>query len=383
MSSLSILCSQAIGAANTSLAGRYVQISIMFHQMIVIPLIFVGWNRFDDVVVGIGFDEGTGEDALKYARFAFFVEALNVYDAGIHYILAATDRENYSSALNGSKSVFSWLLVACVIRFHRSPQLWMVGAIHVAVTLLFLSINVAIVVRKRWLDGYWRGLIGSFCAYDTRAVTTFFKTALPLALGYVIEYCEWEILFIFASVQGPAEVAVWGLLGSIWDVSENIGVAVADAAEMRVANLLGRGKPAEARHSAHKSILIGTMTSLMMSLVILSMSRALPRWMTPDETLQAMFQALLPQMCLGLAVLTFGTMGWSILCAQGRSSIAAAMCLIGSLGVTLPCALFSTFVLHYNLHGLLTSVVLGFATSSALVSICMVSTNWKKLGKSM
>lgn len=343
-------------------------------------MMIIAWNRFDDIVIWAGFEEEMGEDALEYARFAFVVEAIRVYDEGVHYILEATGREKYSSAINASHSFASLLLVFLLVRLHQEPQLWMVGAIHVSMAVLFFIINVSIVSYKKWLKGFWHGLVGSFGFLDSRAVVSFVKVALPLSFGYMVEYCEWEILFIFASIQGPAEVAVWGLLGSIWDVSENIGVAVADAAEIRVANLLGKGKPAEARHSAHKSTFVGMMSSLLLSLAILSVSKFLPSWMTPDPTLQEMFGELLPQMCLGLAVLTFGTMSWSILCAQGRSTIAAAMCLIGSVGVTLPCALISTLVLEYNLQGLLTAVVLGYATSSVLISFSMVNTNWKKLG---
>jgi hypothetical protein len=48
----------------------------------------------------------------------------------------------------------------------------------------------------------------------------FLKASAPLAVGFLSEYAEWEVLTIFAAVLGlgPAEAAAWAVLGFVWNV---------------------------------------------------------------------------------------------------------------------------------------------------------------------
>lgn len=378
VSSLTVLCASSCDTMER--AGRYAQMAVLIHQVWMIPLVLGCWNALDGIALLLGLDEDTTAQAVPYARLALVVELISVYDDVLHYVLEVVGKEQYSALLNGSHAVSRLVLVLLVLVCSRAPALWMVGIVHLALALGFLGANVVVVGTKQLLGtDFWTGAIKSGCWNDHTAVRRFFQAAIPLSLGYVVEYCEWEILFLFAAAQGPAELAVWGFLGAIWDVAENIGAACADAAEVRVAQLLGRNQPAEARQAAHKALFWGVASSVLVAVLLASISSVLPCWISSDVTLQLMLRELLPQLCIGLAVLSFGTLSWSILCAQGRASLATFMCLLGSVGVTLPWALFTTFVLNFNLHGLLTSVVIGYATSGALISFMMVTTNWKKI----
>ena len=380
VSSLTVLCGQAVGAQQMVRVGRYVQLAVLYHQVWLVPIAILGWNFADDVSIWLGFDTETAQMALPYARYAVIAELIGVHDDALHLVLDVVKREQYSALVSGLRAASSLLLILAVFVISSGAQLWMMGVIHVVVAIAFLAINLRTILKNKWLgEDFWKGAIGSPCWNDVTTLLKFTKTALPLSLGYVVEYCEWEVLFLFASSQGPAELAVWGLLGALWDVAENIGAAFADAAEVRVAQLLGRGHPAEARYAAHKCVFMGVLSSFAIALVLFSLTGCLPRWITTDETLQSMLRDLFPQFCLGLAVLSFGTMSWSILCAQGRASLATFLCLAGTVGVTLPCAILTTAVLNFNLHGLLTSVVLGYATSGVLISFVMATTNWKKI----
>lgn len=58
------------------------------------------------------------------------------------------------------------------------------------------------------------------------------------------------MLTIFAGFLGPAEVATWGIFGTIWDAVTLLVDGIADASEVRVAFLLGSDQPERARLSA-------------------------------------------------------------------------------------------------------------------------------------
>lgn len=378
VNSLTVLCSHAVGARNFELAGKYVQLALLLHQTIFLPLVVLFWNHIDGIVIMLGFEEDEAAEAQAYGRFVFLTAGVEVFDTVIHHMLDVTGFAWYASLMDMTHALVSLLGVYAVGFFIIDPPLWMVGAIHLACSTTFCLLNGSIVVYKQWLLGFWTGF-RSIALRDKRAVRTFFQTAGPLAFGYVVEYCEWEILFVLAAFQGPAEVAVWGLLGYIWEFAEYIGEAIADATEVRVANLLASQRPALARYSSHKSLFLGVMTSLGMASLILGLRRHLPSWLTTDETLQGMLSDLLPLVCVGLAALTFGSMSWTILCAQGRMRLATAVTLFGSVLITLPLSVVSTFVLNYNLQGLLASIVIGYGLSGIVNSFIMVTSKWERI----
>lgn len=43
-----------------------------------------------------------------------------------------------------------------------------------------------------------------------------FRTAIPLALGQLLQYGEWEVLTVFVAALGTAEVTAWGIAGELW-----------------------------------------------------------------------------------------------------------------------------------------------------------------------
>jgi multidrug resistance protein, MATE family len=378
INSLPVLCSHAVGAGNFTLAGKYCQIALVLYQMVFLPITAICWNRIDDVVMRLGYDENVAEEAQSYGRLSFLTVAVSVMDWCIHYMLDVCGFEWYSSIMYILHGLTSLVAVFVVGMCVSDAKLWMVGAVHVFLAAFFCYLNVLIVTQKNWLSGFWGGF-RSINYGGVHAVRVFFKTAIPLSIGYTIEYCEWEILFLFAAFQGPAEVAVWGLMGNIWGLGEMVSQAVADASEVRVAKLVGSHFPALARYSSHKSLLLGVMLSVFMSALLLALHIQLPKWLTKDEVLQHMISNLLPLVCVGLCALTLGSTSWTIICAQGRARLATTVTLVGSMCISLPLAFVSTFALHWNLQGLLASVVVGYALSGIINSFIMVTSNWERI----
>ncbi len=93
--------------------------------------------------------------------------------------------------------------------------------------------------------------------------------------------------------MGPAEVAAWAILGLIWNTLERITAGFADTAEVRVGFYMGAGQPRSAKIAAYKLIYMALIASLFSTAVLLIIAGNLPRWMTPDPTLQKMVSASL------------------------------------------------------------------------------------------
>ena len=168
-------------------------------------------------------------------------------------------------------------------------------------------------------------------------------------------------------------------MGWFWEAIEEISLAIADAAEVKVGKMMGSGQPYRARSMGNKSLYLGTLFSLIFSLPIIAMKDILTRFFTTDETLQTILTDLFPLVGVGNIALMFGSMCWSILGAQGRYALATALGLIGSWGVTIPLASIFALVLNFDLQTKVGSVVVGYACSGSLIASMLMRSDWEQL----
>ncbi|KAL7564251.1 hypothetical protein ACA910_012277 [Epithemia clementina (nom. ined.)] len=380
--SLYSLCSHAVAAGKHHLAGQMVQLAVVFYQILLIPFAYVGIAYLEEIVLWLGFDQAVVDSAYAYAQVGFLHEFLGPIDQGLYYLLEVTGNEVYATALGLISSATSLTCVLYLGLCHQdTASLRDIGVIHLVLECIFVVVNVVVIWWNGWLKGYWSGMVGSLALTNGRAVRLFLKQAIPLALGYIMTFGEWEVLFVFAGYMGPAEVAVWGLLGSVWEALEEIGLASADAAEERVAYLLGSGQTKRARYCAHKSLFVSVVSAAVCILPVAVFQQDVSRWFTNDETLQRLFGELIPYVCAGYVTMVFGSMSWTLLGAQDRSGLATAMGFVGSWGVALPLSVLSTMVLGYDLKGLASSVMIGYACSGALNTYFLMQSNWEKLAR--
>lgn len=194
-------------------------------------------------------------------------------------------------------------------------------------------------------------------------------------------YLQWAILTAFASYLGPAEVAAWAILGTIWELFECTIEGLGDAAEIRVSYHLGNNHPYKAKLSAYKSLYMGALKALFVSAVMFFLLPYIPEFFTVDETLQGMIAECLPLTVIGNLLMTVGILAWYMLGAQGRYKLGTTVMFCMSWGVTLPFAVVSTFVLHVDLQGLTAGVVLGYVAVGAALLYLLLTSDWVALSK--
>ena len=196
--------------------------------------------------------------------------------------------------------------------------------------------------------------------------------------------CLWnaDIAFLlFPSFLGPAEVATWGLLGTLWDALEIVTEAVADAGEVRTAFLLGAGKPVEAKLSSYKSLYLGTMVSILITGIMFIAGDSIPTWLTNDPTLQRMTAELIPLFGIGNIALSIGTLSWTLVGAQGRFRLSTAVGLSGGWFVAMPMAALLTLKYNVDLQGQTAAVVVGYMVSGTINSYILLQSDWPKLSR--
>lgn len=331
------------------------------------------------------FDEQEADIAQGYARVYLIGLTVECIQHSFTHLLEVSGFEKFATVADSSHALALLLVIISVVMYGRVPiygdevTLRVLGVIMIFVNVVFLLIKIAYMRTKaRWWSRYWPGIVGTFSLTNYRAVKNFSKTAVPQAVGHVLSYGEWEILFIIASLVGPAEAAAWGILGEVWSALEELTFAWGDAAEVRCATLLGAGRAQAAEISTHKSLAFGTTGAIFASLLLLACTNTLPGWITHDDVLKSMVRQLIPFISLGNITLTLGTLSWQLIGAQTRYSLATAVQFIGSWLVTLPLAVLSSFYFNWNLTGLVSSVVIGNMVSGMMNFTILCCTDWER-----
>ena len=183
----------------------------------------------------------------------------------------------------------------------------------------------------------------------------------------------------WSSFLGPAEVATWGILDTIWSGTHELIDGIADASEVRCAFLLGSGDPTRAKVSAYKSMLLCVFSGFYLTSLIYLFGDDLPTWLTSDAALQKLLRDLLPLFGLGNLVMALDTMTWTLLGSQGRYRLATIIVCLASWIVTIPLAVLFSVHLHVNLQGQMTGFIIGYIVMGITHSYFLFCSDWEKL----
>ena len=210
--------------------------------------------------------------------------------------------------------------------------------------------------------------------YNVRLWLSFLRAALTLRCFYLCPS-------VTCSFLGPAEVAAWGLLGTLWSALELVTEAVADSGEVRVAYLLGSSQPSQAKLSSYKAIYLALFCALFLTSILFIGGEDVPTWLTSDPTLQRICADLMPMFGIGNVALTVGTMSWTLVGCQARYALSTAVGLAGSWFITIPLAAILTLGLKMDLQGQTAAVVIGYMVSGTINTFILFQTDWPKMSR--
>ena len=202
---LNTVCSHAIGADNYFLAGQYTQIALMIYVIGSVPLCVCWWFLMDDAIRLFRMNERVVEIGAQYSKLVMFdYMAVGMFDT----FTALLDVSGYAlpaTIMDLVANSIDLLLVWLLLMFVEGMDLFWVGMAQMVSSVVIYGVFVCVVVCKGWIDPFKSGLVHSFGLKNIPAVKYVLKTAIPLSIGTLLEYGEWEALTFFAAVLGPAE----------------------------------------------------------------------------------------------------------------------------------------------------------------------------------
>uniref|UniRef100_A0A7S4HIJ4 Protein DETOXIFICATION n=1 Tax=Odontella aurita TaxID=265563 RepID=A0A7S4HIJ4_9STRA len=377
----STVCSHALGAGRNYLAGQYVQISTVIYVIFSIPFLFMWVFVVDDVILFLGLSEEIAQIGLQYTRVTVFHYLLDGVAGAYFVLLDLNGHEMFGLWMGILEGIMDVASVAIICVINPNTDMVTIAFLHLIIGVFFFVLTLGMVLWKGWLSAFWGGMLGSFAFKNFAAVKNTVATAIPLSLGSFLEYGEWELLTFLVADLGPAEVATWGILGTLWELFEAATEGISEAAAVRTAYHLGKGNHIMARVSSYKSMIVSSLTAVFITSIMFMCGQNLPTWFTSDPTLQHMLNDLIPLVGFGNITMTVGMTCWSLVGAQGRYRLATLIVMSSSWLVTLPLAALCTIGINLNLKGLIGCVILGYSTAGTVLSYVILRSDWARLSR--
>eukprot|EP00934_Nitzschia_sp_Nitz4_P007002 Nitzschia sp. Nitz4//scaffold305_size22082//6383//10884//NITZ4_008581-RA/size22082-processed-gene-0.1-mRNA-1//1//CDS//3329547086//6992//frame0 len=374
------LAPQADGAGNDTLVGRYLQLSIIFNTIFSLPGAILWAFITYDTMLWFGYDHETAKLAQRYV-YPYLVGALiEGLQACLVAFLDVMEYEKYATFVSlfeaMTRTAIFVGMAACGVN-----DLVFMALVQTVWSFAVFFANVFIILSRGWLDPYWEGCITTFSMRDGRAVRTMLATAIPMSFAWILTYGEWEVLTIFAAYMGPAEVSAWGLIGYLWSFFEYTTGALSDASEARVGYHMGAGQPRSARLAAYKAIYLGLLVAIFSTGILFLLAQYIPKWLTPDLTLQGMLFEMIPMMGFGQVSMAVGIVCWGCVGAQGRVRLATTVEMVSSWVIVIPVSVVFVYALNYNLLGMVAALVTGYTVGGIALSFIVLTSDWEHLSK--
>jgi len=396
MEGLPTVAAQAVGAKNLTLAGQYVQLSMMLYILVGIPL-FVVFGTFTSwLLLTLQWaSEEVAHHAQQLVVSLIISKALSAMAQAFSELYNVLDAEIMVGIIEVA-TCFSVVVGMSLLAIGDELTLDRTGYILIGAELWHVLIYICIVPsfcvcgssnrnnkkkkkkKKKLLPQKLRHGIWNQCSLTNyRAIRNLLKVSIPISISAVLESMEWSVLGIFAASMGTKEVAAWAIIGTVWEILNSLTYGIGDAAEITVARHLGQGRGWQAQLSAYKSLYLGMMGSSLLTMVFFFVIPYIPPCFTPNTILQELIEECLPLLGIGYWVMTLGEIAWYIVGATSRFDIGTMVHLIVSIMVTVPLGASYTYVFNLNLEGLTSAVVVGYTTIGIILSyLLLAATEW-------
>ena len=373
------LVSMACGAQNYDLTGQYVQIACISYVLCEIPVGCIWVATMSKILLLMGFDDSVAMLGQDFVWVRILINIMTGVNQCLLDFLAAVEYAAFANVMYcvgcggsaGGVALFAYQFDASLV---------VLGLVILVNCCLLFFVVILFLLKMEGVQKFEAGLFFSCAWTDMSVVKDVRRVALPLAFGSLLAYAEWEILTLFATVLGPAEVATWAVMGFVWDMFESTTEAIGDASEVRVAYQLGKGRPSMAKLASYKSMFIALMSSILVSIIFSSLKGVLPSWLTRDATIQNMLAEMFPLVALGNVTMTMGMVCWAVIGAQGRYYLSTLIAITCSFVVTIPIGAVMVSM-RIDLQGLAFALFTGYTVTAMILSSCILMSDWENLSK--
>jgi hypothetical protein len=180
-----------------------------------------------------------------------------------------------------------------------------------------------------------------------------------------------------------SEVAVWAMMGVVWELFAALTEGLGEAASVRVSFYLAEGLPVDASRLASKVTFLTFVLALTISSIFLMAGPNIAVALTTDNTLQNLFGNLFGMTSLANVSMTFSQIYWSLAGAQGRFNMASASILACRWFLILPLASVCIFGYRFDLVAVACAMAIGYAVAASTLAMFVFQSDWEKLSREL
>ena len=355
------IVSQAHGSGDGARAGLALQRGVWLAVVLCLPVAWL-WSVTEPVLIGLGQDPALAREAGVYVRSQI---------PSIPFFLAMTAMRSY---LNGRELVrpgmwvmlianvfnaaFNWVLIFGNLGF---PALGLEGAGIATGLTRILSAGMLVA----WIRGF-RLHVGAWQPWSREAFSlpgsmAVLSIGFPIAIQISLEMWAFSGSTFIAGRLGVEAIAAHNITMHLASITFMMPLGISQGAAVRVGNLIGAGRSADAQRSAMLAIGCGAAVMGVAAVGFVLGRNVLPRMYTPDAGVVALAATILP---IAAAFQVFdGTqaVACGVLRGMGRTRPAAVFNLIGYWVLALPLGAWLALDTSAGLRGLWAGLALGLA----------------------
>ena len=362
---LSILAAQAVGSSNKQMAGVWVQVSLFVLSILLVP-VMVLWACTGPVLYAFGVKDNLIGPASYYSIVLMFALPVRVCAAQLSQYFMA-QRITQPMVFCGLLALIMNLCLGVIFVLGYPIPNWEGFGFHACavVTVLVEVFQVSVMFYRycylqKLHETCWPGWSWSNITKDRvwQYVVMYFPAALAGASDW------WRVSVIGAvavSFNDDTSLAVFNSSYRIlWMCLIFIG-SIGGALGVKVANSLGSGEVAGAKHTIVTALTISAQLLLIFVSVLLMLTAPIASIFSPDPEMINKYK----ECALPLAI-TMLTMNGSVLLERiplvcGRTSLVFWIGVVGSWGCQVPMVLLCTKLWRNDLYGLYCGVASGYA----------------------
>ena len=361
------IVSQAHGSGDGDRAGLALQRGLVVALGMSIPLAAL-WTQSEAVLILAGQDPELARMAQEYTwvqipSLPFFLcyMALRSYLQGRELVRPAMWVVLIANLFN---ALFNWVLI---FGNWGAPEMGLLGAgIATALTRVLTLVGlVALVWGFNLHRGAW--VPWSRNALSLRGLSELLAVGLPVAIQICLEMWAFSVSTLIAGRLGAVPLAGHTVALNLAALSFMIPLGVGQGAAIRVGNLLGAGRRADAQRSAWVAIVVGGAVMSGSAAIYLGLRHVLPGIFTNDASVIATAAAILPIVAAFQIFDGVQVTGCGVLRGMGRTRPAALFNLVGYWILALPLGGWLALRTSAGLPGLWWALCFGLAVVAVSV----------------
>lgn len=347
------LGSQHNGAGNYKEVGIILQRSILILGFITIPIIFL-WFFAADIFQAIGVEDAVCNVIQRFIRIRILTIPMDVINESYEKYLMSIGVMKPSMWANISFNCFIFIFDAIFVyglKLHYDclAWSWVLSLYLSAFVQIYLSLSEPAVKR-------------TLVPYDKAAWTNwkeFVNLGLPGTVMLCSEWWAYEVLSIFASLLGTAQVAAQTIILQTASLAFMVPLGLGVACASLVGNAVGAGKKPLAISIGKLSIQSIFVLEVGIGVIILVLGPYFVDIFSNDSQVKHVANRAIP--FLSLFALIDGLQGVcsGVLRGAGKQFVGAVANLIAFYAIGLPMAWFFCFTLHLGVNGLMLGISCG------------------------